>query len=251
MAKGESELTTIAQKAPPPEEKTGGGITSASQAKYFGQLQKYGQEKLGIKVGYSLHDIDFQTVKDAVSEIETIINEFPQAKGAFKWLSGNNKKKNAFAAASFEGGIDLNGKKYKDLKSLGQDYLDNVNDHFHPMGTTVKHITTHEAGHILEKALIEKAYPGNDPWTKYSKITAWNNCTLAKDIVGKALETVKNDLGVKGVKYNKSLMGTVSFYAQKNKSECLAECVADYVANGEKAKPLSKAVWKELKKELG
>ena len=42
----------------------------------------------------------------------------------------------------------------------------------------------------------------------------------------------------------------VSKYALRNDSECLAECVADYVANRGKANPLSKAVWSVLKNEL-
>lgn len=34
------------------------------------------------------------------------------------------------------------------------------------------------------------------------------------------------------------------------RSEALAECVADYMANGSKAKPLSRAVYNVLKNEL-
>lgn len=43
----------------------------------------------------------------------------------------------------------------------------------------------------------------------------------------------------------------ISGYAKTNDSECLAEAVADYILNKDKAAPLSKEIWKILKKELG
>jgi len=43
----------------------------------------------------------------------------------------------------------------------------------------------------------------------------------------------------------------ISRYATKNRSEAMAEAVADYRANGSRAKPLSQAIWKILKRELG
>ena len=251
MAKGKSGITS-APIAPPPADNS---IKSASEAKSFGELQQYAKDELGLKVGYSLHDIDLGTVKDAVSGIETLMKEFPQAKDSFRYIAGNAKGANAFAQASFDGGIDLNGTKYKDLIGLEKSYTASVASHYPPEGTTVKDITVHEAGHILERALIEKKYPmnisGEDKlWNHYYASDAWNKCTLAKDIVSRACKAAKKTPEGKGL-LNGQLIKQVSGYAYKNKSECLAECVADYVANGSKAKPLSIAVWKELKKELG
>ena len=224
-----------------------GGIKSASDAKTFGQLQKHAEDKLGLKVGYTLHEADLESVKDAVSAIEAIIEELPQAKGSIKWISGNQKKSNSYASASLAGGIDLNGTKYKDPKTIAEKYANDVKNHFHPEGTTVKNITSHEAGHLLEKALINKKY-GNT--SSISAILAWNGNELSKGLISKACKEAKKTPGGKGKK-NDELILQVSKYAFKNKSECLAECVADYMANGKNAKPLSVAVWAELKKELG
>ena len=43
------------------------------------------------------------------------------------------------------------------------------------------------------------------------------------------------------------MISDVSGYATKNKSECFAECIADYVANGDNASILAKEVWKQTK----
>lgn len=50
---------------------------------------------------------------------------------------------------------------------------------------------------------------------------------------------------------NDQLVAQISRYATKNRSEAMAEAVADYRANGSRAKPLSQAIWKILKRELG
>ena len=42
----------------------------------------------------------------------------------------------------------------------------------------------------------------------------------------------------------------ISRYANENVSECIAEAVSDYIANGENAALLSKEIWKRLKEEL-
>lgn len=101
-------------------------------------------------------------------------------------------------------------------------------------------------GHILELALIKKQ--GYE--YKFQETIAWNECKKAKEIISEACKSAKKTAEGKGLR-NAQLKAAVSGYAQKDDSECLAEAVADYVANGENASILSKEVWKILKKKLG
>lgn len=72
-------------------------------------------------------------------------------------------------------------------------------------------------------------------------VKAWNKSKEAARIVGQAARQAKKMPDGKGKK-NDELVAEVSRYATKNRSEALAERVADYMANGSKAKPLSRAV---------
>lgn len=82
------------------------------------------------------------------------------------------------------------------------------------------------------------------------RINAWNKNRFATKIVGEAARIVKKTESGKGLK-NNQLVEQISRYATKNRSEALAEAVADYRANGNNAQPLSKAIWNILKRELG
>ena len=52
-------------------------------------------------------------------------------------------------------------------------------------------------------------------------------------------------------KVNATLKREISGYAMQNASECMAEGVADYIANKNNASVLSRMIWNLLKGELG
>lgn len=118
-------------------------------------------------------------------------------------------------------------------------------------GTTGNNVVTHESGHILEAALIRRAYNNFETRPDYiAGIYDWNHNTFAKAVVSEAAKAAKKTPDGKGKKV-KELISDVSRYAEKTRGETLAECVADYRANGANAKLLSREVWKILKRELG
>ena len=117
---------------------------------------------------------------------------------------------------------------------------------FHPKNTGVLETGSHEMGHLLERALIEQS--GSED--TYSKLDQWRKCTQAKSVVSDACKRAKKTEEGRGL-INSQLKAQVSGYATADASECLAECVADYIANGEKASILSREVWKILKERLG
>lgn len=218
---------------------------SPSGAQSFGELKGYMQAQ-GVRLGAGLEGKDLGMLKTASEEIINIRKEFPQAAGAFAELNGEEARAGVYASASRITGNIMISDMMSNVEKARQTYNLDVALGFHPKGTTSDHIITHESGHILEKALLDKAY-ANDP---YGRQAAFFGRTEAKRIVKNAVTAIKKTHEGKGAR-TESLIGQISKYAGKNRSETLAEAVADYRANGVNAKPLSRAIWAELKKELG
>ena len=221
------------------------GITSAntpkaikrvSDASNFKDLQSYFKKK-GYKMNDAIEKLDFNSVKDTTKGVDIVLNEFPQAKKIF---AGFDIGKSGVACASFTGKISFNPAYYTDVKNLQCMIMGNTTG-FHPKNTGIVEIGSHEMGHILELALINKHNGG---------VLAWSECTEAKKIVSEACKLAKKLPEGKG-KVNATLKREISGYAMQNASECMAEGVADYIANKNNASVLSRMIWNLLKGELG
>ena len=121
---------------------------------------------------------------------------------------------------------------------------------WHPNNSQTVH---HEFGHIIEATLIRKQL-GNtgtlsvmEWWDGHEM---WRKSKIATQIIGEAARNVKKTPYGKG-KVNDQLVLSVSRYAkQGGRSEALAECIADYMANGSNANPLSIEVANIVKRRL-
>ena len=237
--------------------KGGGSATnkpqSISETKDLQQLHDFMYNKYGIRVDtQSLAGTDFEAVKQAAQGMASVIDEFPQAADCFHELKGDALNPNVLANASYHGVVTVNSGEYRSNARLKKTYGASTDSGFHPKGTKAEHITSHEAGHILEKALIDKyvSDPRGGIYDRAKKVDAWNKSTYTKKVISEACKAAKKTPEGKGKK-NIDLIAGVSRYAKVNRSETLAECVADYIANREKASPLSIQVWKILKREFG
>ena len=211
-------------------------IKSVSDASNFKDLQSYFKKK-GYKMNDAIEKLDFNSVKDTTNGVDIVLNEFPQAKKVF---AGFDIGKSGVACASFTGKISFNPAYYTDSKNLQCMIMGNTTG-FHPKNTGIVEIGSHEMGHILELALINKHNGG---------VLAWSECTEAKKIVSEACKLAKKLPEGKG-KVNATLKREISGYAMQNASECMAEGVADYIANKNNASVLSRMIWNLLKGELG
>lgn len=230
----------------------GGGRTAADTVN-INDLSTYMGSKYYMRLNAAgLASADFEAVKAAAVGVEGIIKAFPQAEANFREIAGADLKSGVYAQASFDGVITLARAKYKDHAALLSSYSGDTKAGFHPGGSTADHIAVHEAGHILERALIDKYVmsQGNGLSIRVQGIQAWNKHTYASKVITEAVRIAKKTPTGKGLK-TADLIRSVSKYATTNRSETMAECVADYAANGSSAKPLSIAVWQVLKKELG
>lgn len=227
------------------------GINSVREAKDLTELADFVQNKYNMRVDtQSFQNVDFESAKIAIEGVTMIIDEFPGAESMFKEINARNNRSNAFASASYNGEILINPTLFKTTDNINERYGRTTASKFHPEGTSAVHITSHEAGHILDRALIEKSITDTGYWGSYAKAEAWNKAKISGKVISEAAKNAKKTPGGKG-KRNADLISEVSGYATHNRAETLAECVADYAANGSKAKPLSQEVWKILKRELG
>lgn len=211
-------------------------ITNASMTTNFSELQTYFKDK-GYTMSDSIASLDFACVRSSAFGVERVIDEFPQAQGTFAGFDIGNS---GVMCASFNGKIKYNPKYYDSPDHLKSMIMGNTTG-FHPKNTGLVETGSHEMGHILELALINKNGGG---------VFAWNECTEAKSVVSEACKLAKKTPDGKG-KFNAELKKEISGYAMKNASECMAEAVGDYIANGDNASILSKEIWKILKRELG
>lgn len=215
-------------------------IKAVGDGKTFHDVERYLQKKYGFSIPESVKKLDFNAVKQSLAGIDRVVDEFPRAKSVLKGLEVSER---GIMSARFNGVINFNPSYYKAAEYL-DDMIMGPETGFHPKNTGIPEVGAHEMGHLLERALIERESPGA------SGVTAWNKCTYAKAVVREACKQVKETPEGKGMLFS-GLKKQVSGYSLTNDSECMAEAVADYVANGENASMLSKEIWKILKRELG
>lgn len=206
-------------------------------AKSFTELKNYMQKKYGIAIASDVHMLDFESVKEGFMGIDRVFDEFPAAKKMFKTINGRASS-GAIMSASYGGTISFNPTHYATRKAALAAHRPTW---FHPKGNSPLGSAAHEAGHLLERALIDK-YKGT--------VSDWTGCKYGTKIVDKAISSMQRADPAQA-KFTKSqLRGTISGYAQTDDSECLAEAVCDYILNGENAALLSQEIWEILKKEL-
>ena len=227
----------------------GAGVRAGSAEKRiqdftnFDDLADYMLDQYNFALYDDLKTLDFEFVKQAANEVVEIKKEFPQAADMFRGLYIETRNNGEYAQYEARGLVALSP-KFQDNRVVGE-YSAQVRAGYAPSGTNYTNLISHELGHGLENALATKKY--SSPWERDVVIEKHKEATR---IVPNAAKSVKKTSEGKGAKTD-DLVLNISQYASKSRSEALAEAVSDYRANGANAKPLSRAIWAELKKEWG
>jgi len=226
---------------------SGTDIISVEGTQNFAEIKLHMKQNYDINVDDSVGSLDFRSVREGLQGVEYVMNEFPQASPSFKSIG---TRKEGLMCAGYDGDICFNPGYYQTRETALQCHgigEGAAQSNLHPKGNNCASSGAHEAGHILEKALIDKSNGGESPIGKLN----WNECTYSKAVVSDACKAAKKLPECKGMR-NFDLKNAISEYALKGgDSECIAEAVCDYFLNGDEAQPLSKEIWKILKKELG
>ena len=208
-------------------------IMTVAESKNFAEFQTYWAENYNVRVADEIKNLNFEAVKTAAQGIETVLKEFPAAAPLIKEFRVYDDTN--IMSTSYWGQINFNPNYFSDFNKLKELAKKDAATGFHPPNTGVREYGAHEAGHILELALIKK-YSGD--------IQDWSNGTFARKIIREAYKNFNNKNSILG------LYEEISIYSIKKVSECLAEVVSDYIANDENSTKFSKAIWQILKKEL-
>lgn len=225
--------------------------STSSAGAYFKSLQSK-----AAKIGFNLDDSLAAYPKEAVDRIfkgaKEIYDEFPGLLSGQVDLIGRDGGR-GYGSANFSMDVFF-PKKYWGSKD-GLSKLDSMKKQdsdtgWHPNNSNTVH---HEFGHVIEATLIRKQL-GNTgtlsvmEW--YDGHEMWRKSKIATQIIGEAARNVKKTPYGKN-KRNDDLVLIVSRYAkQGGRSEAFAECIADYMANGSNANPLSIEVAKIAKRRL-
>ena len=210
-------------------------------AKDMDELVKAVADELGVKVADSVKGLNFDYVKDAMTGVKAIADDFPSVG---EMLTTVETRNSGVMSCSGEK-ITFNEAYYKEKDKLASSIERCTKSGWWPKNTSVSSIGTHEAAHGIEWYLDQSNPAYQYPW---ERMEAWNKCTEAKSIVSQACKNVKKTEYGRGKK-NADLIRDVSRYANENASETLAESFADWYTNKDNASPLAKEIVKLTKEK--
>lgn len=197
-------------------------------------LKQYMNSKYDIQLDDSISKLNIDTVKGAISGVETVINDYPDVGKFLK--SGITSSSGVMSCTGSK--VSFNPDYFSDDYKLRETCTNMSKRGFWVKNASPTSIGVHEAAHGVEWALIQ----ANRKYvTDGQRVSAWNNCSEATDIVREACDNLKSTPYGAG-KSSTELIRSISTYAMENDSETMAEAFADVYANGENAQPLSKEI---------
>lgn len=176
--------------------------------------------------------VDNPTIRDLVQQLGTIE------------LGGRS---NALAATNGTT-LKINNAFMGDHQTLDIVYQESVRTGYHPEGTTWENIVDHEMGHVITMGILQRVHGGNAAAARADWNDSSNRSTMGS-IVNQAVKQIRDNYQQYGYSSRPSvseLKRDISGYATKNHHETIAEAFADRSANGNKAKPLSREIYKIL-----
>ena len=230
------------------------------------------EKDTGIKITFDYNDNNVITKTNLYMVLNTVAEMKSRYPQQLQWLQSVGSFNDppdaqgglAMARASTSNVIEFNeyvfSKHYPQVESMYKMSTMGSNP-YHPKGTTAKDIITHELGHIMFSGYIRRMnrrLTKHDPFDLYD-VSAWvrnqgggsgTTATHIKNKINQALTNAlgktpqHNVLGYANPRHKNAI--AISGYASTNIHELMAESVADWVANGNNASPLSKELVKIL-----
>ncbi len=209
-------------------------VKSLEETKDFDSLSSYMETKYGIQIDYSIKQLEFTTVKNAISGLESVVKEYPDVGDLLKKSITSNSGVMSCSGDT----LSFNPAYFSDKYTLTKVCNEQSAKKYWVPNASPETIGVHEAAHGIEWALIQ----ANPQYTNDNeRVAAWNNCDEAKKIVCEACNNLRHTLFGQ-TKNAIDHIQSISGYAMKDRSETMAEAFADVAANGEKAQPLSKEI---------
>lgn len=195
----------------------------------FNDLVVRFKKDYNIQIDDNMSELNLNAVRETLEGFESVLNRFD--------LSSYVKDITAFKNVEYlgfdiSGTLVFNPEVYQTYQAMQK-----------ATSNQISKVGAHEAGHVIELALIEKVVKENDSLNKFE---LWDECTIAGQLV---ISACRNVSGGTTKNYRTLVLG-ISEYALETPSECLAEAVSDYYANGDNASELSKEICRLIEEEF-
>ena len=230
-------------------------IPDFSQMKTMSEIEDGLRATFGkdIVIDEGFSTLNPESVAPGFARMEPVIQDYPIICQVLTDFNGREIDGYASTLPTLSGRLhlSLNKRKYectgKERDIVYAEYLESTKDHilpdgsidphFHPRGTTFDDNPVHESGHVVEYALIINRYSDAGEICR-----AWNECEIAKEICVEAYQELQKEqiVGRRSTLYELRL--DLSDYSTWYYSETMAEAFADYYANREGAKAISKKI---------
>lgn len=241
----------------PAKKKVGPQVRSVSSAKDMNELVEIVKTRWNIEgfdvdgVHYerieadSFKDLDFGLVKDSFVKMDTVFVDFPelkQSKLGFGVLAKRGKEDASIFYGFEDGSMQFSfSRSYTNRVSFENRVRNAARTGDSPAGIEASDIAVHEMGHVIEQSMFYKKHGS------YKK--GADRHEFSKTIKSEAWKAVKKEYAEKGITKVGDAVLDLSLYATTDSAEMFAEAFADYYANGDNAKPLSKEIVKITKKK--
>ena len=209
------------------------------KAKNFDELEK-ALSGYGITMTNKVKQLHFGAVSKAVGGIIAVMDMFPQLRGQIRKIDTWHNN-NWLMSTSYDGTVYISYNRFNRIFPIKEKQLNSCTNGrwYHPVNMSYDGLGSHETGHMLIKAYIDKRYADKSEDYRYQ---IWSNSSVAKDILNTICKQNNASL------YN--LKKKMCRYAETNESECIAECICDFFTNGYKACELSQLVVKFFREKL-
>lgn len=208
------------------------------ECKNFAELEKVLGD-YGITITNKVKQLHFGAVSKAIGGVIAVMDTFPQLMGQIRKIDTWHNS-NWFLSTSWDGTVYFSYNRYNKIMPIKEKQLNKcMNGRWnHPVNMGYDGQGAHEAGHMLIKVYIDKHYADKSENFRHQ---IWKNSSVAKDILNAICK--QNNVSL----YN--LQKKVCVYACENPSECIAECICDFITNGYRAAELSQLVVKFFRED--
>ena len=189
-------------------------IQTASDIKKDDDIVDYFVNKYNADTNNRLAFMDVDSVKAFNKGFEDMQKEL----GVNISLNSVSTTKGGIASYAYGGKLNFNTTDFATKEALRKIIEEEIKSGYFGKDTTPEILGRHEMGHAVEEILIKQRFK-----TESEREYAWNNCTIAEEIVKKAYRNLQ---AMGETKELDDLKKEISGYANDNFSDGLAECLA-------------------------
>lgn len=150
----------------------------------FTNLSQIISNRYGVTLDSEIFNLNFEGVRGAMVGVDSVVEDFPDVGRFIKKIETDSSGVMSCSGDS----ITFNPQYFRDITNLKNECIKQSQNKWWIPNSSIESIGAHEAGHGVEWTLIQ----ANPTYSyDFERITAWNDCTEAKNIVSQACKNIK------------------------------------------------------------